>query len=192
MHKPYVLLCMLFCFSLVSAQQESFDYFTPPEDASEAEILEILDSLQQKLTHDYYKNNYVDVLKYGDLGFKLAERIKNLEWEVEIAKYTGSALVKMKDTLRAQKTFTESLQKAQIINDSTLIADAFNNLGNLNNEIGTDEKAIEYYNEAVKIYKAKQNITRVFVLNFNLSGISIESMYFSSTFTCLLDFSTFF
>ncbi|MEL7270328.1 MAG: response regulator [Bacteroidota bacterium] len=174
MRKPHLLLCIFFCFSLVSAQQESFDYFTPPEDSSEAEILTILDSLKQRLTHDYYKNNYVDVLKYGDLGFKLAERIKNLEWEVEIAKYTGSALVKMKDTLRAQKTFTESLQKAQIINDSILIADTFNNLGNFNNEIGTDEKAIEYYNEAVKIYKAKQNITRVFVINFNLSDIYLD------------------
>ena len=174
MRKPHLLLCIFFCFSLVSAQQESFDYFTPPEDSSEAEILTILDSLKQRLTHDYYKNNYVDVLKYGDLGFKLAERIKNLEWEVEIAKYTGSALGKMKDTLRAQKTFTESLQKAQIINDSILIADTFNILGNFNNEIGTDEKAIEYYNEAVKIYKAKQNITRVFVINFNLSDIYLD------------------
>ena len=80
----------------------------------------------------------------------------------------------MKDTLRAQKTFTESLQKAQIINDSILIADTFNNLGNFNNEIGTDEKAIEYYNEAVKIYKAKQNVTRVFVINFNLSDIYLD------------------
>ena len=174
MRKLYLFVVLICLSGLVKAQEVSPTYFDPSEETSEEEILVRLDSLKNKLIHDYYSNNFLDVLKYGDLGLKLAERIDNLAWDVEISKYTGSALIRIKDTLRAQKTFTESLRKAKIVNDSTLIADTYNNLGNLNNEIGEDKKAIAYYQEALRIYKAKNNVTRVFVIHFNIADIHLD------------------
>ena len=120
MRKLYLFVVLICLSGLVKAQEVSPTYFDPSEETSEEEILVRLDSLKNKLIHDYYSNNFLDVLKYGDLGLKLAERIDNLAWDVEISKYTGSALIRIKDTLRAQKTFTESLRKAKIVNDSTL------------------------------------------------------------------------
>ncbi|PRX56663.1 signal transduction histidine kinase [Flagellimonas meridianipacifica] len=174
MRKLYFFFVVVFFSSLLVAQEETSNYFDPPVDTPEEEILTRLDSLKNKLIHDYYSNNFLEVLKYGDMGLQLANRIDNLAWDVEISKYTGSALIRIKDTLRAEKTFTESLKKAKIVNDSTLIADAYNNLGNLNNEIGQDAKAIAYYNEALKVYRAKKNVTRVFVIHFNLSDIYLD------------------
>ena len=174
MRKLYTFIALLFLCSFLKAQQEPTEYFDPSDEISEEEILVRLDSLKSKLIQDYYSNNFLEVLKYGDMGLKLAERINNLAWDVEISKYTGSALIRIKDTLRAQKTFTESLKKAKIVNDSILIADAYNNLGNLNNEIGEDKRAIAYYEEALKIYAAKDQNTRVFVIHFNLSDIYLD------------------
>ncbi|MEO0901086.1 MAG: response regulator, partial [Bacteroidota bacterium] len=39
---------------------------------------------------------------------------------------------------------------------------------------GNDKKAISYYNEALKIYKAKNNTTRVFVIHFNIADIYLD------------------
>ena len=103
MRKLYPFIALLFLCSLLNAQQETTEYFDPSEEISEEEILVRLDSLKSKLIQDYYSNNFLEVLKYGDMGLKLAERINNLAWDVEISKYTGSALIRIKDTLRAQK-----------------------------------------------------------------------------------------
>nr|WP_297913149.1 response regulator [uncultured Allomuricauda sp.] len=174
MRKLYFFFILILFSHFLTAQQEEPEYFDPPEETAKEDILLRLDSLKTKLVQDYYKNDFLAVLKYGDLGLKLAKRIDDLAWDVEISKYTGSALIRIKDTLRAEKTFTESLKKAKIVNDSTLIADTYNNLGNFNNEFGNDAKAIKYYREALKIYAAKKNITRVFVIHFNVSDIYLD------------------
>lgn len=72
--------------------------------------------------------------------------------------FLGVAYEELKDTLRAEKNYSKSLQYAQEIHNDTLVLWAYNNLGNIyTGQKATSKKGIEYYQRGIELAK-KLNI----------------------------------
>lgn len=169
-----ILLLITFLVLSYVHSQSSLRIPELSDDASNAEVISTIDTIQVRMLEDFYKSNFVEVLSYGDKGLELSRRIGNVTKELEISRFIGSALVRMKDSVRAKKLFTSSLDKALGLNDSLLIANAITDLGNFSNEQKNFNAAIRYYKKAISYLKNQNNVRQLYVLHYNLSDIYLD------------------
>ena len=170
-----LLSIIIFLFSWGVGAQSSLQIPKLSSNATSSEVVAVIDSIQLKMQDEFYKNNYVKVLKYGDIGMELTERIEDVVRGLAISRFIGSSLVRMKDTARAKKLFEQSLSMAKKINDSLSIGNAITDLGNFNNEMENYEEAIALYKQAISVLQPLENQRQLYVLHCNIAGIYLDA-----------------
>lgn len=168
---------LLFAFVLWSSYLSAQTPEALPEisqDSTTAEITALLDNIQDRMQKEFYKNNYVIILDYGEKALDLTKKINDRNRELLFSRYIGSTLVKMNDTIRAKKVFLKNLQMAEAIGDSINITNSITDLGNLYNQQGDKDKALIYYGQAIPIITKQNNLRSLFILHFNTSEIYLD------------------
>lgn len=145
-----------------------------PKNPTEKQVRVVLDTLEAKMYKDFYSNNYIKVLEYGEVALKLTDSINDIETHLKFSRFIGSAFIKMRDTIRAKKMMKSSLYKASRMGDTLILAKVTSDMGNLYNEFGEKDKAISYYENAIAILEDNSNLRQLFILHYNLSEIYLD------------------
>ncbi|QLG46024.1 ATP-binding response regulator [Costertonia aggregata] len=169
MRKLLLYFTLLLSSFMVSQQAQDSQ-----SDSSIERINSTLDSLESKITDEFYQNNFLSVLKYSDEALKLARKINDQTLVFRLLRYRGSAFTKIKDTVRAKRTFEKSYENAIKLNDSIAIANTLNDLGNLYHEYGQDDKSIDYYKHSIRIHDKLKNQRQLYILHYNLAEIYLD------------------
>lgn len=171
----YTALFSCLLFSFLSFSQTGQDSIDVPRNLSINETNVWLDSLESKMTSEFYKQHYIELLQYSDTAYALAKKIGDPERQFRISRYVGNTLIRMGDTIRAKNVLQRSLVTAREQNDSAAIAQGISDLGNFYGEIGNDDKAIESYLEAIKIIEVEpRNMRQICLLHCNLSEMYLD------------------
>ncbi|WP_350287146.1 ATP-binding protein [uncultured Croceitalea sp.] len=170
-----ILIFGVLLLPLLGYGQNSFNSFNLPDDASAEEVNVALDSLEAKMIREFYKHNYLEIVKYSDTAYALTDRVKDTKRHFRISRYLGSTFLRMGDTTRSKKIFSNSLRKAKKHNDSSLIMLAISDLGNFYSETGNKKKAATCYKDALKIIKeTPENLRQLCILHYNLSELYLD------------------
>lgn len=147
MGKNYLLALCILCFSQLGFSQD--------KDPVSCDSLKTLSNL----TRDYLKSyNYHKGIETALLLKENAEISGSGYYSYHASNFLGVAYEELKDTLRAEKNYSKSLEYAQEIKNDTLILWAYNNLGNIyTGQKTTSKKGIEYYKRGIDLAK-KLNI----------------------------------
>lgn len=167
------LLLFFIGIQLVCARSLS-DTLQLGENPTKAEIKAVLDTLEVKVYNDFYSKDYIKVLERGDAALKLANSINDLETNLQFSRFIGSALIMMRDTVRAKNMLLASLEKARSIGDDATLAKATSDLGNMYNEFGDKDRAIDFYERAITLLRNKEDNNQLFILHYNLSEIYLD------------------
>jgi len=81
--------------------------------------------------------------------------------------FLGRIYSSKSDYSEANKAFLESMQIAEIVNDSTFLANSLNALGVGHRRMGDREKALEYYNRSLDLAQAQGNQRGITVAYIN-------------------------
>ncbi|WP_394970275.1 response regulator [uncultured Croceitalea sp.] len=174
MHAKLNLLLFLCSINLLSASR--FQNIPKlPKNPTKKEVRTVLDTLESRIYKEFYSNNYIKVLEYGDAGLDLANSIDDAKTNLSFSRFIGSAFIKMRDTVRAKEMMESSLLKAKMMKDPIAIGKTTSDMGNLYYEFGDKTKAISYYIKALKLLKGKAGQGQIFILHHNLSEIYLDS-----------------
>lgn len=168
------LLSIIFLFVCSSGLcQDSLLLPGITKNSSPDEIKIVLDSLQEQVFDSFYENRFTDVIRYGDYGIELAKRIGEETLLFKFHRIYASALLRMKDTVRAKNIFLANHEKALIAKDSSYLVRTNLDFGNFYNETKDWNQAIRYYKKAITFCNETET-RQLFILNFNISEILLD------------------
>jgi len=144
------------------------------DNPTEKEVRAVLDTLAIEIYKDFYSNDYINVLERGDIALKLANSINDIETNLKFSRFIGSAFIKMRDTARAKNMLRSSLEKAKSIGDALTLAKATSDMGNMYNEFGDKDRAVDFYEKAIKLLEGNIDKNQLFILHYNLSEIYLD------------------
>ncbi len=149
-----------------------------PENPTKNQVIEVLDTLETRIYRDFYGNDFIKVLEYGNAAIELANSIDDVATNLKFSRFIGSAFIKMRDTARAKDMMETSIKKARFMKDSVAIGKTISDMGNLYYEFGDKVKAMEYYKKAIGYLKSNSgdnaNQNQLFILYHNLSEIYLD------------------
>ncbi len=112
--------------------------------------------------------------QYAKQALKLSQRI-NYETGLAYSKFRLAAIFIDFDFKLTEELILESLEHAQHLNDSLLIARIYNSIGNLKDNLKETEDALLYYNKSLQIY-LNQNQDSLAAGVYNNLGIIYKTL----------------
>jgi tetratricopeptide (TPR) repeat protein len=131
------------CFSQNDESEHSFTL-----------LFKVWEKASEKLWFLCYWNDY---FRCGNIVLKAARDVNNVEVQAQLLSELGYACMEGEDFVQAQQCFQESLQKYQLLKESLKECKLLRYLGNLANRQKQYEIALEHYNQAGEILKAKRS-----------------------------------
>ena len=143
------LLCSLFLahFCLLQAQGEIGQLKQQLKEVKGQERLEVLVDLVKQC---YYFEHPDSSLKYADLALKLAGEERNEAWRAKALYSKGFALFAAEKPDTSLQTLQEAAKVALVVQDTNLLVDILNLLGNNFYDLGLMELAMDRYLQAIE------------------------------------------
>jgi tetratricopeptide (TPR) repeat protein len=107
----------------------------------------------------------------ASMALALSEKL-DYRWGMAHSKYGIAVLFKDSDFKITEELVLESLEHARQLNDSLLIANIYNTIGNMKDNVREQEDAVRYYTMALDIYDAMGNDSLKSKIYNNLGIIS--------------------
>jgi tetratricopeptide (TPR) repeat protein len=117
-------------------------------------LFKVWEKASEKLWFLCYWNDY---FRCGNIVLKAARDVNNVEVQAQLLSELGYACMEGEDFVQAQQCFQESLQKYQLLKEFLKECKLLRYLGNLANRQKQYEIALEHYNQAGEILKAKRS-----------------------------------
>lgn len=136
----------LFAKMCLSQNDESEDSFKL--------LFNVWEKVSGQLWFECYWNDY---FRCGNIVLKAARDVNNVEVQAQLLSELGYACMEGEDFVQAQQCFQESLQKYQLLKEFLNECKLLRYLGNLANRQKQYEIALEHYNQAGEILKAKRS-----------------------------------
>ena len=105
----------------------------------------------------WFECYWSDYFRCGNIVLKAARDVNNVEVQAQLLGELGYACMEGEDFVQAQQCFQESLQKYQLLKEFSKECKLLRYLGNLANRQKQYEIALEHYNQAGEILKAKRS-----------------------------------
>ncbi|MEG4916571.1 tetratricopeptide repeat protein [Microcoleus sp. B7-D4] len=115
-------------------------------------LFKVWEKASEKLWFLCYWNDY---FRCGNIVLKAARDVNNVEVQAQLLSELGYACMEGEDFVQAQQCFQESLQKYQLLKDFLNECKLLRYLGNLATRQKQYEIALDHYNQAGEILKAK-------------------------------------
>jgi tetratricopeptide (TPR) repeat protein len=131
------------CFSQNDESEDSFKL-----------LFNVWEKVSGQLWFECYWNDY---FRCGNIVLKAARDVNNVEVQAQLLGELGYACMEGEDFVQAQQCFQESLQKYQFLKEFSKECKLLRYLGNLANRQKQYEIALEHYNQAGEILKAKRS-----------------------------------
>lgn len=148
MKRHLFLLCSLFlvpfCLAQAQGQLEQLK-----QQLAEVKGQERLDVLVDLVKQCYYFEHPDSSLKYADLALRLADEEKNPAWRAKALYSRGFALFAAEKPDTSLEALQEAKKVALVVQDTNLLVDILNLIGNNFYDLGLMEKAMERYLEAI-------------------------------------------
>ena len=117
-------------------------------------LFEVWEKVSGQLWFECYWNDY---FRCGKIVLKAARHINDVKIQAQLLGELGYACMEDEDFVQAQQCFQESLQKYQLLKEFSKECKLLRYLGNLANRQKQYEIALEHYNQAGEILKAKRS-----------------------------------
>ena len=117
-------------------------------------LFKVWEKVSGKLWFECYWNDY---FRCGNIVLKAARDVNNVEVQAQLLSELGWAYMEGEHFVQAQQCFQESLQKYQLLKEFLNECKLLRYLGNLANRQKQYEIALEHYNHAGEILKAKRS-----------------------------------
>jgi len=120
--------------------------------------LKLIAKSAERLAVDFYQNGVLDsVNKYLGLALDIYKGLKDNDGIFTVLSYKTKLLLSEGKTKESFQINKQLISIAENINDQNKLAIAYNKMGALFSKINDIEKAISYYDKALKLFTAKNN-----------------------------------
>lgn len=170
MKRHLLLLCniLFFSFCLLPAQGQLDPL---KQQVQEVEGKARLDLLVDLVRQCYYFEHPDSALKYADLALALAEREAKVAWRAKALYSQGLALFAAKKPDYSLAALQQAEYEATAVQDTSLLLDILNLLGNNFYDLGLMELAMEKYLQAIEFAEALENPSKATAAYANIGRI---------------------
>lgn len=133
----------------------------------------------------YFKANYKMAILNLEKSFSEFEDLNKIKEQVRSLKELGNAYSGISEFSRSLEYYLHTAELNKLVNDSTMMAVVYNNIGVLFTDLKLHENSISYYNEALAIDRALLDTVNIIIDYNNLSNVYAELKQKDSTFSNL-------
>ncbi len=172
--RVFLILMLTFLQTGFLFGQKGMEQFRNLENATKKEVISHLDTVKKSIVTHYYKEDYSTAILQSTDILKIAEAHK-LPLEVaEIHSYLVNSYLHLKDSVNSLKYARKNIQLAKDLNDTNILLGSQIDLGNTYLAFDQLEKAIQSFKKVIPLAKEKNDIRRLFILNYNIAEIYID------------------
>ncbi|WP_179335278.1 tetratricopeptide repeat-containing hybrid sensor histidine kinase/response regulator [Winogradskyella costae] len=137
-------------------------------------IITHIDSIENLMIADYYKEDYSSVIIKANDILKIA-KLNNLNNEISgIRSFLANSYLNLNDSLKSLEYARKNIQLAKKLNDNTSLVGSLIDISNIYYAFGEPDKAINSYKKAIPIAQKGSNDLALFFLNHNIAQIYFE------------------
>jgi signal transduction histidine kinase len=142
--------------------------------SEDSEIKIYLDSINELMKADYYKENYSSVIIKGNEILKIAKDNELNNEITRIRSFLANSYLNLNDSIKSLEYARKNIQLAKQLKDITSLVGSRIDLGNIYYAFGEPEKAINSFKKAIPLAKKDDNNLALFIINQNIAQIYFE------------------
>jgi signal transduction histidine kinase len=140
-------------------------------------VIKEIDSLFQQISVEFFKKNYEKSIEYGERAIKLSEEYGYYNKYYGISSFMGNSYVEIKDSIRAKRAFSQSIETAERLKDTIgiIISEIdFANFYALTEENSKKEIAIDLYKNTLVLAEKIKSSNNLLLLNSNIAELYLD------------------